>query len=177
MRIADFSAPIRRLGARCRSSQAGVTILELTLILVIIGILTGLAVSRGVNTDQEILSGELETLKARLRYAQSLAFSQTNLPAGGAPVFWGVVAGGSQYTLTLSTAGATSTPLSFPGLGSPTASLGGGATISGTTIYFDFRGAPVSSTGTVQAANTTFTVTKDSISSTAVVTQQTGFIQ
>jgi prepilin-type N-terminal cleavage/methylation domain-containing protein len=76
-------------------TQKGFTLLEIIAILVVMGILAVIAVSRSVNYDAEVYGGA-DVLKAHLRYAQTLAMNSN--PNAGITV-WGVRGTGSSYWL------------------------------------------------------------------------------
>ncbi len=80
-----------------RVSQKGFTLLEIIAMLVVLGILTAVAVSRINNFDAEVVTGA-DTLKAHLRYAQTMAMnSNPNAPSDA--TVWGINCSGSTYWL------------------------------------------------------------------------------
>jgi|GEM_PF-698566 len=160
---------------RCRSDR-GFTLIEIIGVLVILGILAAV-VSHSVDTRQETLSGELDTLKANLRYAQSLGFSQAYLPAGSAPIVWGINAANNTYTLQRN--GAAQANVFLPGTNSATHTMPSTINISTASVHFNFRGVPTDAAGNVSGADTTFTLSfsDGGHSMPATVTRQTGFVQ
>ena len=79
-----------------RSSQNGFTLLEIIAMLVIVGILTAVAVSRINNFDAEVIAGA-DALKMHLRYAQTMAMNSN--PNTGDETVWGIKCDGTSYWL------------------------------------------------------------------------------
>jgi MSHA pilin protein MshC len=77
--------------------ENGFTLLEIISVLVIMGILAVIAVSRSVNYDTQVYAGA-DVLKSHLRYAQTLAMN-SNPAAIGVPVIWGISGTGGSYWL------------------------------------------------------------------------------
>ncbi len=76
--------------------QKGFTLLEIIAVLVIIGILTAVAVSRSVNFDAEVHTGA-DILRSHLRYAQTTTMNSN--PVAGKATIWGISGTGSNYWL------------------------------------------------------------------------------
>jgi len=79
------------------TSGRGFTLLEVLAVLVILGILSAIAVSRSVNYNTEVYTGA-DALKAHLRYAQTMAMNSSPTTAG-APVVWGMSGTANSYWL------------------------------------------------------------------------------
>jgi len=105
-------------------SQRGVTLFELTLVLVLVGILAAVAISRRSTTDTEAFA-DGEALKGALRNARTRAMADV--------VSWTFTVAGQ--TGTLARNGVTKSTITFE-----TAGVAAGATT------FDYRGQP---TGTL----------------------------
>jgi prepilin-type N-terminal cleavage/methylation domain len=129
--------------------EDGFTLLEIIAVLIVMGILAAVAVSRSLNYDVEVRSGA-DTLEMHLRYAQTLAMnSNSNV--------WGMSKSGSSYGLF----GGTNTG-NFSYLPEDGAYINANRTINLTakkiqladfTVYFDNRGIPY--TAYTNAANNT----------------------
>lgn len=104
---------------------------ETVAILVILGILASVAVSRGVTTQQNLLS-ETDTFKTHLRFAQLKALHDT--------AHWGITLTGSAYTLYRNPALAS--PINLPGENSTTHTFQGGVSGPNVTVDFDSWGSP-----------------------------------
>jgi len=163
-----------------RISQKGFTFLELIAVLIVLGIMTAVAVSRATNHDAEVITGA-DTLKAHIRYAQTMAMNSN--PNAGDETIWGISCSGSSYWLFRGTA---------PGddiirLPDDEKYINGDRTINltqkkisvtGFTVFFDNRGIPYYPLGT-QWPGTAITVAPASGSGTNVtvnITPFTGYV-
>jgi MSHA pilin protein MshC len=162
-------------------SQKGFTLLEIIAILVVIGILTAVAVSRINNFDAEVISGA-DTLKAHLRYAQTMAMNSN--PNVGDETVWGISCSGNSYWLFNGTN--TGNIIFLP---DDEKYMNGDRTINleakkievdEFTVYFDNRGIPYSVyPGTQWPGTTAISVTPASGSGATVdinITPFTGYI-
>jgi prepilin-type N-terminal cleavage/methylation domain-containing protein len=79
--------------------EKGFTLLEIMTVLVVMGILAAIAVSRATNFTTEVYAG-VDTLKTSLRYAQTAAMNY-NSTSSVVPVIWGINydSGANQYWL------------------------------------------------------------------------------
>jgi len=150
------------------SNSNGFTMIEIISVLVIIGILSAVAVSKMTSNDAYDVVMETETLKTHLRYSQIRAMANNQS--------WGIkINGGNSYTLQKN--GSTAS-VNLPNEDSATHSFASGvsATVSATpgtkTITFDDLGSPVS-------VNTDIIITlrkQGKNPHTLTITQKTGFI-
>ena len=138
----------------------GFTMMEIVAVLIVLGIIAAVAISRGLSVNDVTAQSELETLKGHLRFAQSRAMNEIS------PTKWGIQVDGSSYTLVRNLSGDNTTfdsPLFLPGESSATHTT----TISGAgsgTVLFDDWGSP---------SATAVTFVGRSIS----ITPNTGFIE
>jgi MSHA pilin protein MshC len=140
----------------------GFTLIEVIAILVVLGILAVVVLSRGSATEAEKLRAEIDTLKAHIRYAQYLALNDM------APTRWGIAINGSSYTLVRNLNGDGSTfdnPHNLPNDSSYTHNLNP-FTATSTNILFDEWGSP---------GNTDTVITLGS--QTITIMAETGYIQ
>lgn len=142
------------------SNSKGFTMIEIVAVLIILGIIAAVAISRGLSVNDVTAQSEVETLKGHLRFAQSRAMNELS------PVKWGIQANGSSYTLVRNLNGDNTTfdsPSHLPGESSAihTTTLSGAG--SGTVLFDDWGNPTV----------TVITFVGRSIS----ITPNTGFIE
>lgn len=153
-----------RAKGRCR----GVTLIEVLLVLLVLGILFVAAiVHMGRSNARAII--EADALRSVLRYAQSRAMADIHT--------WGVSLSSSGYALF--TNNDNQTPL-LPGQGGNTHAMPDGVSLSGaSSIAFDWRGQPVSVSGATPALVGDYQyiyVTESGQSTRITITPQTGFV-
>lgn len=141
----------------------GFTMIEVVAILIVIGIIAAVAVSRVISTQQDLIS-EADIVKTHLRFAQLKALQDDTAP-------WGIAFAGSSYTLYNN--GTPSATVKLPGEGSNihtfTTSPVAITVTNPSTINFDPWGSP----GTV---NVSLTLSDGTASKTITVTSNTGYI-
>ncbi|HDQ04585.1 MAG TPA: type II secretion system protein [Deltaproteobacteria bacterium] len=145
-----------------RKSQKGFTFLELIAVLIILGILAAVAVTRATNFDVEVVTGA-DTLKSHLRYAQTMAMnSNPNAPAD--QTVWGISCDGTSYWLFNGTdSGDNIMRLpeddSYIDANRRINLAAKKISVSGFTVFFDNRGIPYSAyPGTPLASDLTISV-------------------
>src|SRR2546428_11221447 len=157
-----------------RSLERGFTLRELLIVMVIVGIISAIALTRTGN-DPLMLSTQVDQLAGDIRYVQALAMTQgqryrINLTATG-------------YTLTLANAGGTLVPHPLTG---STAQTNWNSGVTGTLpptnlpnslVAFDGRGIPYIdnvATNVLVAGTATITLSKGGANQTVSITPQTG---
>lgn len=165
-------------------TQDGFTILEIIAVLVILGILVTVAVSRSGNYTAQVYTGA-DVLKNHLRYAQTMAMNYN--PNAGETI-WGIKSDGTSYWLFQGVA--TENSLLLP---DDTQYVTGDRRVdltakkirfnAGFTVYFDNFGIPYSAytnstTNTPLADDLIIVVTplSGSSSKSVTITPLTGFI-
>lgn len=163
-----------------RASQKGFTLLEIIAMLVVIGILTAVAVSRMLNHDAEVITGA-DTLKMHLRYAQTMAMNSN--PNAGDETVWGISCSGSSYWLFRGTAPAADI-IRLPDDDryiNPDRTINlaeKNISVTSFTVFFDNRGIPYYPLGT-QWPGTAITISPASgggTTATINITPFTGYI-
>src|SRR3989338_2398586 len=149
--------------------QNGFTLIELVLVIILISIIAALAVPRFITSPN--LDAQTQQILGDLLYTQMLAVTH-----------------GQRFRVNFtlpSTYGITNisgTAVPNPSTNTNTITLVSGITISGLSnlpnnlVAFDERGIPYSDNAATTAltANATITVTRDDLSRTITITQQTG---
>jgi prepilin-type N-terminal cleavage/methylation domain-containing protein len=169
---------------KMHKNENGFTILEVIAVLVILGILTAVAVSRVVNVGPELSIGA-DTLRMHLRYSQTVAMNYNPI-ATGVPVIWGISGNANSYWLFQGTN--TANYMRLPedekyinadktiNLPAKKISLSGNF-----TVFFDDHGIPYSpDSATPLANNLTFTVnplTGGATPITITIVPLTGYVQ
>lgn len=142
-------------------TQSGFTMLEVIVVLLIIGIIAVVAISRFVPINAS-LDAQEQMLKANLRFAQLKSLHDDTTTFG-----WGLIISNTSYTLHRDGASAT---ISLPAGMSNTHTLGSGITITTPmTVTFDRFGSPGTSPITI-------TMTDGSQTKQITITANTGFI-
>lgn len=149
--------------------QAGFTLVELVVVLVIAAILVGGIVVL-FDTEEPIAAGERQALITSLRYTQLLAMGDVQI--------WGLNINGAQYTLQRNCT--AQTVVNIPGANSEVYTVQNGQALFGTVnVVYDTFGQLVDCNGDPLGADLTVTINNaiapdlDDI----VITQETGFIQ
>jgi prepilin-type N-terminal cleavage/methylation domain-containing protein len=158
--------------------NAGFTIIEIVVVLIVMSIVVAFAIGRGRITNAD-LKVQTEVLKSRLRHAQARAMND-NMP-------WGIQtnsSGGSYWLFRYDTDSATLTTIKLPGVNSNTVDLAAeGMNMTAGTYSFDDRGIPYYATysGTPPGAqiseSRSITLSKGSDNYSIIITRNTGFIE
>ena len=121
---------------RCRRSS-GFTLTEVIAVLIILGILAVIAVSRSMSTQNDLIT-QADIVKSHLRFAQLKALSDDTSAS------WGINFGGSSYTLYKN--GVDATPIKLPSEDSSTHTFPNAVTVTSVTpsapVTFDRWGSP-----------------------------------
>jgi len=139
-------------------SNKGFTLIEVVAVLIILGILSAVVISRGMDTEAVKAQTEMDTLKGHLRYAQYLALNDIS------PNQWGINIVGSSYTLVRVDTNGPSSPYSLPGESSATHVFATGitATVAGNNpILFNEWGSPGASPTSISIGGQSITITPE----------------
>lgn len=150
----------------------GFTLVEITVVVVLIGIIAAVLFARSISTDQINVVGEVDKIRNHIRYAQSLAMKRNEV--------WSIHCDGSRYWL----ADDNSTAVSLPGAPTTTISLTDlGVSMNAFAVYFDPLGVPYHSwvnendNSPVTPSNPmNINISAGSESRALTITPETGFI-
>ena len=145
----------------------GFTLLEVIAVLVVMGIITAIALSRFSIISPDLMA-RTEILKSHLRYAQSRALN-TN-------AVWGIRFSNAAYWLFNN--GSINNRVALPGEDSNSVTLPSGMSAGTGIVSFDSWGRPCTDQAgqTIQSGDRTITISCGGDSKTATITQNTGFI-
>jgi MSHA pilin protein MshC len=160
------ACPESRLAALCRSGQAGFTLVELVMVIVLLGILAVYAVPRILNSGDFYARGFHDQSMAYLRYAQKTAIAQRRTVC--------VTLSSNAISLRIAnTAGSNTCSSALAGpAGEAGLSARSGVAFSGTpnSFNFDALGQPVNNTTgavgatqTLQVANVSRSITIETV--------------
>jgi MSHA pilin protein MshC len=138
-------------------ASPGFTLFEVIAVLIIMGILAAVAISRGTISQEANVKAEVDTLKSHLRYAQSLAMNEIS------PICWGIQLNSSSYSLVKYDDDSEQThTFNLPGESSATHNFKSGVSASGSTlVLFDEWGSPGSSNVNLTVGGESITITAD----------------
>ena len=112
-------------------NNRGFTLVEVTVVAVLIGIIAAVVFARSISTDQINVVGQVDKIRNHIRYAQSMAMKR-NEP-------WVISCDASQYWLSDITLNA----VKIPGTTSDQISLANlGISMTAFAVYFDPLGRP-----------------------------------
>lgn len=137
-------------------NNKGFTLIEVIAVLIVLGIVSAVVISRVSGIDEAKLQAEIDTLKGHLRYAQSLAMNE--IP----PVKWGVQINAATFTLVRNETGDDVTfdsPYNLPNESSATHTFENGISASAATVLFDEWGSPGATSITVTMGGKSITIT------------------
>jgi len=154
------------------TDRAGFTTLEILIVLIVIGIVSAVVISRS-NIGQPELLARTEAIKAHIRYAQSRSMN-SNRP-------WGIHVNATGQSYALFVDGNIANRRILPGEDGDWVDLdahGLSLAPGDTAISFDDRGRPLASDGTTLRANDLdLTVSAAAGDTTAIrITRNTGFV-
>jgi MSHA pilin protein MshC len=158
------------------SDNKGFTLIEVIAVLIILGIIAAVAVSR-VMSNQSDLIPQADIVKSHLRFAQLKALAG-DVKADGTAATWGIAFTSTSYTL-YNDGGVAS--INLPGEDGKIHTFPSGVTVTSTTpnatVTFDSWGSPVVSSVdlTPLAVNATVTLTQG-VSATITIANNTGYI-
>ena len=153
-------------------NNRGFTLVEITVVVILIGIIAAAVFARSISTDRINIVGEVDKIRNHIRYAQSMAMKRNEV--------WVISCNATQYWLS----DITLNPVALPGATADRISLADlGVSMNSFAVYFDPLGIPYHSY-TDEDNNTpvtpgnpwNITISAGSESQTLTVTSQTGWV-
>jgi prepilin-type N-terminal cleavage/methylation domain-containing protein len=155
-------------------NKRGFTLVEVTVVVVLIGIIAAVLFTRSISTDQINLVGQVDKIRNHIRYAQSMAMKHNEV--------WVISCNATQYWLS----DITLNPVILPGAATDIillADLGVSINDDDFAVYFDRLGIPYHSyvdednnDPVTRERQRTITISAGSGSRTLTVTPETGLI-
>ena len=153
-------------------NNRGFTLVEVTVVAVLIGIIAAVVFARSISTDQINVVGQVDKIRNHIRYTQSMAMKSNEV--------WVLSCDTTQYWLS----DITLTAVKLPGTTTDQISLADlGVSMTAFAVYFDPLGIPYHSyvdkdnNNPVTPGNPrVITISAGSESHTLTVTPETGFI-
>jgi prepilin-type N-terminal cleavage/methylation domain-containing protein len=159
MKYAGHGRETMNLFHKKAADNRGFTLIEVIAVLIILGIISAVAITRAISTQEDLIS-QVEVVKSHLRYAQLKALQDDTAT-------WGIAFAANSYTLTTTAAGGAGL---LPAENSSTHTFPSGVTVTNPqTVTFNPWGSP----GT---ANIPITLSQGGSTLTLTVTGNTGFI-
>ena len=155
--------------ARTPLRPDGFTLIEALAVLLVMGIMAVVLVSRADMSLNSTVVAEAEALKAQFRYAQSRAMTSGNP--------WGISIANNSYSMFYKDG--TRTTVTMPGEADSSRNLGAlGITVTGAVVSFDSWGRPCTGDdgSAARTGNLVLTMSKGGASRTITITKNTGFI-
>ena len=155
-------------------NSRGFTLVEITVVVILIGIIAAAVFARSISVDQINIVGEVDKIRNHIRYAQSMAMKRNEV--------WVISCDATQYWLSDNII--TLNPVALPGATSDRISLADlGVSMNSFAVYFDPLGIPYHSY-TDEDTNSPVTpgnprnivISAGSESRTLTVTPQTGWV-
>ena len=155
--------------------QQGFTLVEITVVLVLMAIISAYVIGRSINTEQIDLAAQTDKIRNQIRYAQSTAMKRSD-------AIWGITCDTNQYWMFNTNIG---TPELLPGeqnMQINLSDLGIDSMAPAFTLFFDRVGKPYTAytdatTNTPLANNLTLTISAGVESRTIRVIPETGLVQ
>ena len=153
-------------------NNRGFTLVEITVVVILIGIIAAAVFARSISTDRINIVGEVDKIRNHIRYAQSMAMKRNEV--------WVISCDATRYWLS----DISLNPVDLPGATSNRISLADlGVSMNAFAVYFDPLGVPYHSY-TDEDTNTPVTpgnprniiISAGSESRTLTVTPQTGSV-
>jgi MSHA pilin protein MshC len=159
--------------------EAGFTLIEVVTVLILIGVVTAVILSRVVNIGQVRRTGQANLVRTHLQYAQSMAMKRYG-PNPEQPFYWGIKGSGAVYWLFRTdapqdAAAPDNNPLRLPAEDAPQVPV---ATLTAFTVYFDRYGRPYTydgGAGDISQLSSPLVITVND--QTLTITPETGFVQ
>lgn len=155
--------------ARQAAGKTGFTMVEIIAVLLILGIVAAVVVSRMDSTGSYDLSSQAEVIKGHLRYAQTRAMNSNQV--------WGInFSSSTAYSLFQN--GSTANRVILPGQDADIVTIPGGVSVTTGIVSFDAWGKPCTDAAgtTTQSGLRTLTVSKDGATQAIEITPNTGFM-
>ena len=160
-------------------NQKGFTLIEITVVLVLMAIIAAYAIGRSIGTGQIDLAAQISRIQDQIRYAQAMAMKQSD-------TIWGITSNTNQYWMfeRTSTTPITDTPVTLPGEQNAQITLSdlGIDSLTAFTLFFDRIGKPYTAyvdatTNTPLANPLTITASAGTQSRTFRVMPETGLVR
>jgi prepilin-type N-terminal cleavage/methylation domain-containing protein len=115
-------------------NQRGFTLIEITVVLVLMAIISAYVIGRSIGTGQIDLAAQTDKIRNHIRYAQARAMKQSD-------AIWGITSNSNQYWMFKTGAG---TPEILPGEQNAQITLAdsGIDSLTAFTLFFDRLGKP-----------------------------------